>query len=256
MKLKALIIEDEEPASERLKKLIQNADPEIEIADVIVSVKSAVEYLKKNDPPDLIFLDIQLADGSSFEIFNHARVTSPIIFTTAFDEFALNAFKQNSVDYLLKPIKAVELNSAIKKFEELYYRQDVTLPDYKKLLKFLPKEKPEYKKRLLIRYGDLLKTINIDDAAYFFSENKATYLYTKQNLSYVIDHTLDELEKTLDPKIFFRINRRFIISIHSIDKMIAVSKSRVKLTLKPPTTYDTIASTDRSSGFKKWLAGE
>jgi DNA-binding LytR/AlgR family response regulator len=256
MKSKALIIEDEEPAAERLKKLIRHIDPEIEILEIIVSVKSAVEYLKQHNLPDLIFLDIELADGSSFEIFRQVKIKSPIIFTTAFDNFALNAFKLNSVDYLLKPIKEAELAGALKKFNELFYQKNIPLPDYSELYELFKKEKSTYKKRILVRYGDLIKMININDAAYFSSEDKTTYVQTKQNLKYSIDYTLDELEKILDPKEFYRINRQFIVSIGSIDKMITVSKSRVKLTLKPPTPLDTIASTDRSSGFKKWLAGE
>jgi len=255
MKLKALIVEDEEPAAERLKKLIAAADPEIEITDVIVSIRSAVSYLEKNSP-DLIFLDIHLADGESFEIFRQVTVTCPIIFTTAYDQFALQAFKLNSLDYLLKPVKPEELAAALNKFKRLYAEKKGSAVDYEKLVEFISKEKTEYKKRLLIRYGDLFKTVEIKDAAYFYSENKISYVCTKQNARYSLDNTLDELEKILEPKEFFRINRQFIISVDAIDKMIAVSKSRVKLTLKPPSDQETIVSTERSPEFKKWLAGE
>jgi len=253
MKIKALIIEDEEPAAERLKKLIAEADPEIEISEIIVSVRSAINYLSKNKP-DLIFLDIHLADGESFEIFNQTTVNSPIIFTTAYDQFALKAFKLNSLDYLLKPVKPEELRSALEKFKNLYAENNKPTVDYAKLAEMLAKEKTDYKKRLLIRYGDLFKTIDIKDAAYFFSENKISYVCTKQNARYALDNTLDELEKLLEPKEFFRINRQFIVGIESIDKMIAVSKSRVKLSLKPPAEQETIVSTERSPDFKKWLA--
>jgi DNA-binding LytR/AlgR family response regulator len=253
MKIKALIIEDEEPAAERLKKLIAEADPEIEITEIIVSIRSAVNYLAKNTP-DLIFLDIHLADGESFEIFNQATVTSPIIFTTAYDQFALRAFKLNSLDYLLKPVKPEELQSALKKFRNFYAENNQPGLDYAKLAELLSKEKSEYKKRLLIRYGDLFKTIDIKDASYFYSENKISYVCTKQNARYALDNTLDELEKLLEPKEFFRINRQFIVGIDSIEKMIAVSKSRVKLSLNPPTEQETIVSTERSPDFKKWLA--
>jgi two-component system response regulator LytT len=256
MKLKVLIIEDEEPAAERLKKMITQLDPEIEIQKVIVSIKSAVEYLKENIAPDLIFLDIHLADGSSFEIFNQVHVNSPIIFTTAYDEFALNAFKLKSVDYLLKPIKSTELSSALNKYSDMFGKSQNGSMDYQKLIDLIPKEKPEFKKRLLVRYGDLFKMIPMEDASYFYTENKTSYVCTKQNMKYAIDNTLDEMEKMLEPKEFFRINRQFIVSIGSIEKMVAVSKSRVKLFLKPPTEHDTIASTDRSSNFKKWLGEE
>jgi len=256
MKLKVLIIEDEEPAADRLKKMITQLDPEIEIQKVIVSIKSAVEYLKENIAPDLIFLDIHLADGSSFEIFSQVHVNSPIIFTTAYDEFALNAFKLKSIDYLLKPIKSTELSSALNKFSDMFGKTQNGSMDYQKLIDLIPKEKPEFKKRLLVRYGDLFKMIHMEDASYFYTENKITYVCTKQNMKYAIDNTLDEMEKMLEPREFFRINRQFIVGINSIEKMVAVSKSRVKLFLKPPTEYDTIASTDRSSAFKKWLGGE
>jgi len=255
MKINALIIEDEEPAAERLKKLIFKADPDIEITDVIVSIRSAVAYLKSNSP-DLIFLDINLADGESFEIFRQVNVTCPIIFTTAYDEFALQAFKLNSLDYILKPVKQEELTAALNKFKNIYAEKKEPVVDYQKLAELIAQEKTTYKKRLLIRYGDLFKTIEIKDAAYFYSENKISYVCTKQNARYALDNTLDELEKILEPKEFFRINRQFIISIEAIDKMIAVSKSRVKLTLKPPSDHETIVSTERSPEFKKWLSGE
>jgi len=253
MKIKALIVEDEEPAAARLKKLIAQADPEIEISEIIVSVNSAVKYLSENTP-DLIFLDIHLADGESFEIFNQSSVTSPIIFTTAYDEFALKAFKLHSIDYLLKPVKLEELKSALEKFRKFYAENHPPAMDFTRLAELLSKEKSEYKKRLLIRYGDLFKTIDIKDAAYFFSENKISYVCTKENARYSLDNTLDELEKLLDRKEFFRINRQFIVGIESIDKMIAVSKSRVKLSLKPHAEQETIVSAERSPDFKKWLA--
>lgn len=255
MKIRALIIEDEEPAAERLKKLILQIDPGIEITEVIVSISSAVEYLKKNSP-DLIFLDIHLADGESFEIFRHVRVTSPIIFTTAYDQFALQAFKLNSIDYILKPVKQDELAAAISKFKTMYADKKESIVDYQKLAEMISGEKSGYKKRLLIRYGDLLKTIEIKDAAYFYSENKITYVCTRQGARYALDNTLDDLEKMLEPKEFFRINRQFIVGIDAIDKMIAVSKSRVKLSLKPPSPEETIVSTERSPEFKRWLSGE
>jgi DNA-binding LytR/AlgR family response regulator len=182
-------------------------------------------------------------------------VTCPIIFITAYDQFALQAFKLNSIDYLLKPVKKDELATALKKFHAIHATKESAV-DYEKLAELISREKTAFKKRLLIRYGDLYKTIEIKDAAYFYSENKITYVCTRDNARYALDHTLDELEKLLEPKQFFRINRQFIVSVDAIDKMIAVSKSRVKLSLKPASELETIVSTERSPEFKKWLSGD
>jgi two-component system, LytTR family, response regulator LytT len=255
-KIKVLIVEDEEAAAERLKKMISAVDKDIEILDTIVSIKSAVAYFKKNPSPDLIFLDIHLADGSSFEIFKQVEIKTPVIFTTAYDEFAINAFKVNSVDYLLKPLKAEDLKNAIDKYKNLFQKKESSSIDYSKIAQYISKHNPEYRERLVTRFGGLLKMVNISDAAYFYTENKVTYVRTKANSTFAIDETLEELEAILNPKQFFRINRQFIIAINSIEKMLVVSKSRVKLTLNPPADYETIASTERSSSFKKWLAGE
>ncbi len=255
-KIKILIIEDEESAADRLKKMLLGLEEPIEILGVIESIKSAVNFLGNKHDADLIMLDINLADGSSFEIFRQTEVKTPVIFTTAFDEFALNAFKLNSVDYLLKPIKPEDLKFALKKFRDVHSRKTSFEIDYPSLAKYLADVKKEYKERLVTRFGGLLKTINIRDAAYFFTENKITYVCTKQKNKFAVDETLEELEDILNPKQFFRINRQFIIGIDSIEKMIVVSKSRVKLFLNPPSEYETIASTDRSSEFRKWLSGD
>jgi two-component system response regulator LytT len=255
-KIQVLIIEDEDAAAERLAKMIQSIDDNIVILDSIVSVKSAVNYLENHPPPDLMFLDIHLADGSSFDIFNHIKVKTPVIFTTAYDEFAINAFKVNSIDYLLKPLKAAELKNAIDKYKEYYKKKDESAIDYFKIAQYISKHNPDFRERLVTRFGGLLKMINISDAAYFFTENKVTYVRTKLNSTFAIDETLEELETILNPKQFFRINRQYIVGINSIDKMMVVSKSRVKLNLIPPAEHETIASTERSSTFKKWLTGE
>ena len=253
-KLKILLIEDEEAAAERMKKMILRIEPDAVIVDSIVSVKTAVEFFKKNNQPDLIILDINLSDGSSFEIFSHVTVKTPIIFTTAYDEFALKAFRLNSVDYLLKPIKEEELKTAISKYKEFHEKKKTEI-DYLKLAQEISRSRPEYRERIVTRFGGLLKIINISDCAYFYTENKITYATTKQNAKFAIDENLDELEAILDPKQFFRINRQFIVGIKSIEKMIVVSKSRVKITLNPPSELETIASTERSSTFKKWIEG-
>jgi DNA-binding LytR/AlgR family response regulator len=255
-KIKVLIIEDEESAAERLVKMIQSLEPGFIILDTIVSIKSAVNFFESHPAPDLIFLDIHLADGSSFEIFNHVQVKTPVIFITAYDEFAIKAFKLNSVDYLLKPLKQADLKNAIDKFKNLFSKKPEPEVDYFKIAQYISKHNPEYRERLVTRFGGLLKMVNISDAAYFYTENKVTYVRTKANATFALDETLEELETMLNPKQFFRINRQYIVGINSIDKMLVVSKSRVKLTLNPPAEHETIASTERSSSFKKWLTGE
>jgi DNA-binding LytR/AlgR family response regulator len=254
--MNVLIIEDEEPAAGRLKKLLKEIDSTIRILDVIVSIRSAVEWFKKNSMPDLILLDIHLADGESFDIFHKADITAPVIFITAYDEFAIRAFKVNSIDYLLKPIRKEDLETALKKFHSLHSGKEKSVSDFSRLLDTLKESKPDYKKRFVIRYGDHIKTVDTRDVAYFYTEEKINFLKTNDDKTYPVDFNLDKLETMLDPLVFFRINRQFIISIHAIDQMFAFSKSRVKVKLKPATEEDTIVSTERSSEFKEWLSGE
>jgi len=252
--MNVLIIEDEEPAAKRLENLLAKIDVEIKILGTIVSVRSAVQWLKKHPAPELAFMDIQLADGSSFEIFRQVEINFPVIFITAFDSFAIEAFKVNSVDYLLKPVKESELSGAILKYKKLFAdkKQEV---DYSKLADFISKSKSDYQKRIVIRFRDVIKTIEISDSAFFYTEDKIHYICTKQNMRFPIDYTLDELETILDPKIFFRINRQFIINVEAIEKMVAFSKSRVKIYLKPTSEIETIVSAERSAEFKRWLTG-
>lgn len=248
-----LIIEDEEPAAARLEKLLKDIEPSVNVIDTIVSVKSAVKFFKENDCPDLALMDIQLADGVSFDIFKEIQVDCPIIFITAFNQYAIDAFKLNSVDYLLKPVKKEELAAAINKFKK--NRQQKPNININDLVDLFSAQKTEYQKRLIVRFGEQIKAIEIDNIAYFFVENKITYLFTKSKLQYPVDHNLDELEKIIDPHIFYRINRQFIINIHSIEKMVTYSKARVKLTLNPPASEETIVSAERSAEFKIWLLG-
>ncbi|MEO5572326.1 MAG: LytTR family DNA-binding domain-containing protein [Bacteroidia bacterium] len=251
--MKLLIIEDEEPASERLERLLKEIDPSTHILDKIVSVKSAVNWLKKNVCPDLVMMDIQLSDGNSFEIFKEVKIDCPIIFITAFDQYAIDAFKFNSIDYLLKPVNKEALSNAILKFQKQHAHPAA---DYSKLYELIKINSEKFQKRLLIRFKDIIKTIELGDVAYFFVENKITYLVTHTKMQYTADNNLDELEKILDPQKFFRINRQFIVNIDAIEKMVAYTKSRVKLVLIPTTSQDTIVSTERSPGFKEWLLGK
>jgi two-component system, LytTR family, response regulator LytT len=253
-----LIIEDEEPAFRRLQKMLKEIEPGHTLLNQIVSVSSAVKWFKENDAPDLIISDIQLSDGVSFEIFKQVDIKCPVIFTTAYDQYAIEAFKVNSIDYLLKPVKKEELEKAVAKFKALTSATAAAPAiDINKLLQSLqPATGTEYKKRFVVRYGEHIKTIDIEEVVYFYTEDKATFLCTKDARRFVVDFNLDTLDSILDPKIFFRINRQYIISIHSIAEMFAYSKSRVLIKLNPPSKHETIVSTERSADFKHWLGDE
>lgn len=253
-----LIIEDEEPAFRRLQKMMKELEPATTLLDQVVSVSSAVKFFKENEAPDLIISDIQLADGVSFEIFKQVDVKCPVIFTTAYDQYAIEAFKVNSIDYLLKPVKKDELEKAVLKFKALTpAAAPAPAIDINKLLQSLqPATVNDYKKRFVVRYGEHIKTIDIEEVVYFYTEDKATFLCTKDARRFVIDFNMDALEAVLDPKVFFRINRQYIISIHSIAEMFAYSKSRVLIKLNPAAKHETIVSTERSADFKHWLGDE
>lgn len=251
MAIKALIIEDEPAAARRLDKLIRETDPQIEIIGNLDSVSSAIKWFRNNPHPDLIFLDIHLGDGLSFGIFNELEITCPVIFTTAYDEFAIKAFKLNSIDYLLKPIKQEELSFSINKFKLRYPNPGLT--DFRTLIESLQTNQDKWKKRFVVNYGDKIKAIEVSDISYFMILEKNTFLVTHRNESFGINYTLEQLEEQLNPSQFFRINRKFIIAFSSIKNMWTYSRSRVKLQLEPPAPEDVIVSTDRSSGFKDWL---
>jgi two-component system, LytTR family, response regulator LytT len=251
--VRILIIEDEETAAKRLNKMVLEALPEAEVINHISSITAAVDWFKNNPAPDLAFFDIHLADGSSFEIFKQVAVECPVIFTTAYDQYALEAFKVNSIDYLLKPVKKEELERSLDKFKRIYFK---TAPlDIQKLLSSI-QQKAEYKERFVIRYGEHMRTIQSADIAYIVSENRISFAVLKEGKRYALDFNMDQLEEMLNPRQFFRINRQFIIAYGSISEMLTYSKSRVLVKLIPPTKEDTIVSTERSAGFKAWLAGE
>lgn len=249
--MKVLIIEDEEAAARRLKKLILEIDSEIEVVGQLDSIEGTLQWLDQNELPALIFLDVHLADGSSFEIFNYKKIDQPIIFTTAYDDYALQAFKLNAIDYLLKPIKRQELEEAIRKYQKWQVQGQV---NYNLLAKML--QKNQRQRRFLIRVAQNYRIVEIEDVAYFYTENKITFLMTKAGKRYPIDFSLEKLEEELDKNTFFRINRQFIISIAAIKNMYAYSKSRVKIDLNPDCDLESVVSTERSPYFKKWLSGE
>ncbi len=250
--MNVLIIEDENAAARRLEKLLAEVAPDAVVLDRLDSIESSLLWLENHPPPDLILLDIHLADGGSFEIFEHVQVNSPVIFTTAYDEYALNAFKVNAVDYLLKPIKVNELAAAIDKYKRVF---KTTAPDYTALLATLRRQ--ETPQRLLIRFANSIKLIDMKDAAYFYTKDKITFVVTRSTgKRYPIDYPLEKLDDMLDTHKFFRINRQFIINVEAIQEMHPYSKSRIKIDLEPACDLDTVVSTERSAAFKKWLVGE
>ncbi|MDH3711012.1 MAG: LytTR family DNA-binding domain-containing protein [Cyclobacteriaceae bacterium] len=251
--MKIVILEDELMASKRLRSIVGKLEPTAEILEVLDSVESAVAWFKEHPMPQLIFMDIQLADGISFEIFNQVTITAPVIFTTAYDEYTLKAFKVNSIDYLLKPLKSEEVRQSLKKFRDL--NQNSNVIDYQQLALALENQTTPRQQRIVVKYGQHIEAIDLGKAAYFYTEEKIVFMRTLEGKRFALDYTLEELAQMLDPKKFFRINRQFVVSIDAIEKMYQYSKSRVKLMLKPPMNIDTIVSTDRSSNFKKWLAG-
>lgn len=249
--MKVLIIEDEAAAARRLANLIHEIDPSMEVVDQLDSIEGAVQWFEQRPMPDLIFMDIHLADGSSFEIFKFVKLEKPIIFTTAYDQYALQAFKVNAIDYLLKPLKKSELEQAIGKYRNLQKPLEM---NYQALANSLQTDK--YNTRFLIRFGQNIKVVEFRDAAYFYTEDKITFIVTKEGKRYPVEPSLEKLEEMADPRAFFRINRQFIVNIESIKEMYAYSKSRVKLLLSPPTDKETVVSTERSPAFKKWLVGK
>lgn len=252
--MKVVIIEDEAFAAMRLKKMIQEYDPQIQIVAELESVAESVRWFKANPEPDLIFLDIHLEDDLSFAIFDQVNILSPIIFTTAFDEYAIKAFKLKSIDYLLKPIVHEELAAALKKYEH-FSGLNRHAVDLQSLYNLITTSEKKYRERFSISIGTKLKMVELSDTAYFFVLDKGTFLRTYQGHTYLIDYTLDKLEEMLNPVSFFRINRKYLINVASIVNMVSYSRGRVKLELKPPADdeFDAIVSIDRSGEFKKWL---
>ncbi|MCL5128808.1 LytTR family DNA-binding domain-containing protein [Algibacter sp. L4_22] len=250
--MKVIIIEDEKPSARRLQRQLKVLNVEAET--MLHSVEESVEWFQNNPHPDLIFLDIQLSDGLSFEIFETIDIKSAVIFTTAYDEYALQAFKLNSIDYILKPIDDEDLEIAVNKYQERApQKQGVTLDfdDIKKLL-VNPLDRV-YKKRFSVKVGQHLKLINIDDIECFYSENKGTYAYTSEGRNYLLDTTLDQLENELEPQTFFRINRKFFVNINAIKDMISYTNSRLQIKLQSYSEQDVIVARERVKDFKNWL---
>lgn len=249
--MKIVIIEDEELAARRLETMILESDPKIEILARLESIEEAVAWFQSHPEPDLIFLDIHLEDGVSFSIFEQVSIETPIIFTTAFDEYAIKAFKLKSIDYLLKPIIQEDLNSAIKKYRNWSQRERKVV-DVQSLFELISTQKP-FKTRFSVTIGQKIRLIPIEDIAYFYSDEGITFMVCKSNMEYPVDFSLEKLEEELDPDQFFRISRQFLVGLPSINHVHIYPKSKLKLELVPHSQKEVFVSIDRVTAFKRWL---
>lgn len=255
--MNVLIIEDEAPAFRRLQKILEELRPSVKIIEVIDSVEESVKWLKNHNMPDLIFMDIQLSDGISFEIFEQVEIKKPVIFTTAFDEYMLKAFKVNSIDYLLKPIKKDELGVSLIKYEDLqsaYGSQNDF--DLNALIGQIRMDDRKYKSRFLVKQGEKLLSIEVQDIAYFQSKNGVVYLATVYDRKYLMDFTLDELTQQLDPQKFYRANRQFIVSFPDIKTVHKYHKGKLLVELKRKTEEAITVSAEKATEFKSWFGDQ
>jgi two-component system, LytTR family, response regulator LytT len=251
MPIRTLIVEDEPLAAKRLQKMLVEIEPQIEVVDIIDTVEEAIVWFKNNPSPRLVMLDIQLADGISFDIFKQVTIDSFVVFTTAFDQYAIRAFELNSIDYLLKPIEKEKLANALQKFQRL--RQSNQTIDLSGLMNSITSLQPSYKKRFVVNVGEKLKSVDAANIAYFYSMDKNTFLVTQTGEQYAIDFSLDKLESLLDPEVFFRVNRQYIVRFQAIAKMSVLSTSRIKLELIPKTEEMVMVSSARTHAFRGWL---
>jgi DNA-binding LytR/AlgR family response regulator len=254
--MKILIVEDEELAVKKLQKTLLSIDRMVEVVGVTDSIKSTVDFLKQNPPPDLILMDIELADGQSFEVFNMVPVKNPVIFITSYDEYALKAFKVNSVDYLLKPVQKDELEAALNKYKELNAADNNKgSSDINNLIKELQSklQPKEYRKRFLVKQAQKLVSIEVDDIAYFYSDGRLNFFKTRDNRKFVVDYTMDELSDMLDPEKYFRISRAFYVSVESVDQIHDYFGNRLLLNLTPTLDKEALVSREKVMDFKKWM---
>ena len=249
-----LIVEDEALSARRLKSILMELDPTFRVLEITDSVRQTVEWLSHHSAPDLILMDIELTDGKSFDIFEKTDVKSPVIFVTAYDEYAIKAFKVNSIDYLLKPVKQEELSRSIEKFKQLRhgFSQGAEFMNIQSLLQELQKQ-TGVKERFLIRQGDRLIPVETIDIAYFQTKDKTNFIHTFDKKEYAVDQSLDEIEKVIDPKLFFRANRQFIVSAPAVEKINFWFSSKLKVDIKPDPGEDVIISREKSMAFRKWM---
>jgi len=248
--MKVLILEDETLAADKLEATLMELQPECQVVSRIKSISSAVEWLESNPHPDLIISDIRLLDGLCFEIFAKVKVENPVIFTTAYDQYAIRAFEVNSIDYLLKPVQKDKLKTALAK---LQLPKDPPFPDYNDVLNFIKSNKTSYKSRFMIRLGQRIVAVPSEKIAYFYSESKLTYIVNLDGKKFPLDQPLDELIDLLDPKRFFRANRQFIVAFDSIAEIHPYFKGRIKIVLQPKSDEEIVISSDRTPEFKKWI---
>lgn len=245
--MKVVIVEDERLASKRLVQLLKKVEPNIEVLQILESVDDAVNWFSQNTKPDLIFMDIQLDDGISFEIFDAVKIDCPVIFTTAYNEYAIRAFKVNSVDYLLKPIEQEALALAIQKFKNLFTGNH----DFEeKIAKVFGQISVKYKSRFFVKIGVRFISIQVENICSFFVEERSTFLKTNQDKTYDLDYSLDQLQNMVNPSQFFRINRNYLVNINCIDEIISYSTNRLKLKLGKT---EQIVSRDKVTEFKQWM---
>ncbi|PWD97845.1 LytR/AlgR family response regulator transcription factor [Marinilabilia rubra] len=249
--MKVLIIEDEQVAAEKMENMLSEIDPAIQVQDRLGSVKESVSWFSKNSA-DIVFMDIQLSDGICFDIFERVSVNTPVIFTTAYDQYAIKAFEVNSVSYLLKPIRLKDLREALEKFKSLKHSLSM---DLQSLVAQLKGNEPPFRKRFLIQIGEKIKKIEVEEIAYFYAQEKGVYLKLFKGNSYPVEFSLDKLENILDPEHFFRVNRKFLVNMKAIQNMTAYSRGRIKVELNPPMHdgFEVIVSIDRVYGFRRWL---
>ena len=256
-----LIVEDEDIAVKKIQKTLLSVDDNARVVGVTDSIKGTVEWLQQHPAPDLILMDIELADGQSFEIFKLTDIKSPVIFTTSYDEYALKAFKVNSIDYLLKPVQKEELRAALDKFKEVkksYVAKDGEVVEEARLDSLLKElrsrlEPKEYRQRFLVKQGQKLVSIEMNEIAYFFSDGRLNFFKTADNRKFVVDYTMDELEDMVDPKRYFRISRSFYVSVACIDKIEEYFGNRLILMLKPAVDKEALVSREKVTDFKKWM---
>jgi DNA-binding LytR/AlgR family response regulator len=251
--MKVVIIEDEKPAAEKLQQAVERIDKSYQVIAQLHSVQATIEWLQGHEQPDLLFMDIELSDGTSFKIFEYVSVSCPVIFTTAYDEYWQEAFEYNCIDYLLKPIKQNKLEAALVKYDRLKKHFS---GDLQRLLQWpLKKEGNEYKKRWLVKRGAEYATIKTEDIAYLYATHKLVCMVDIRNQKFILDKSLADIEKELDPALFFRINRKYLAQINAITKMRAYPKGKILVELQPAIDEEIIISQEQSAAFKEWVGG-
>ena len=250
--MKIVIVEDESLAAEKLERYLLKYDASIKVVHVLTSIRDAVSWFNSKADFDMVFMDIQLTDGLSFEIFNRTKINTPIIFTTAFDEYAIDAFKVNSIDYILKPITFTDVSKAMNKFKSLknLYANENVLENVAEMM-----TQNKKKDRFLVRLGNHIHSIKTDEISLFYAEGRTVYLVTRENKKYILDYKLEDLTNVLDSKAFFRVNRTFIINIQSINDVVVYSNSRLKITTPFKSEKEIIVSREKVGAFKTWLEG-